>query len=405
MAALRRTWNQVKHDEFPWWGENSKEAYNTGLLQLSDALDNWAQSRQGARAGQAMGFPRFRREARPQSVKFTTGTIRVEDDRRHVTLPVVGQIKTHESTRKLARRIENGTARILSAAVKRDSRGRWHVSFACEVVHQVGRGARPSHAKRLGRRVGVDVGVHDLVVAADSKGREVYRVPAPRALMDAQEKLARLQRKAARQIRGSRRRAKTLKAIGRLHGRVAAIRHDAICKATTAITQGCDVVVVEDLNVAGMGRRKPGLGARGRGFNRAIADAAFSEIRRQLADKADWYGTELVVADRWFPSSKACSGCGARKPSLHLDERTYCCDACGRSLDRDLNGAVNLARWPDQVDVPSPGSGPVEANCGRRADRETGPAQAGDAGGNDPSTPHRPRPGKTGTATPQAVAA
>lgn len=123
LPALRRTWNQVKHDEFGWWRANSKEAYNTGLSQLADALDNWAQSRNGARTGQAMGFPRFRKKARPQSVKFTTGTMRVEDDRHHVTLPVIGRIKTHESTRKLARRLENGTARILSAI--REARLAW----------------------------------------------------------------------------------------------------------------------------------------------------------------------------------------------------------------------------------------------------------------------------------------
>ena len=149
-------------------------------------------------------------------------------------------------------------------------------------------------------------------------------------------------------------------------------------------------MVLEDLNVAGMGRTKTGLGARGRGCSRAIADAAFGELARQIGYKADWYGTELVVADRWFASSKTCSSCGARKPRLHLDERTHHCTQpdCGLVIDRDLNAAINLARWP-QAGVPSPGSGPVEANYGRRADRETDPAPAGDAGGNDPSTPHR----------------
>ena len=361
----------------------------------------------GVRAGQVMGFPRFRRKARPQSVRFTTGAIRVEDDRHHLILPVIGRMRTHESTRKLARRIENGTARILSATVKRDSRGRWHVSFACEVVRRVGRQARADHAKRLGRRLGIDVGVRALVVAADEHGREVYRAPAPRALLDAQAKLRRLQRKAARQTRGSNRRAKTMRQIGRLHGRVAAIRLDAISKATTAIAQGCDIVVVEDLNVAGMGARKPGAGKAGRGFNRSIRDAAFGELARQIGYKADWYGTELMVADRWFASSKTCSSCGVRRPSLRLGERTYRCTQpdCGLVIDRDLNAAVNLARWPDQAGVPSPGSGPVEANYGRRADRETDPAQAGDAGGNDPSTPHRSRPGQTGTAARQRAAA
>jgi putative transposase len=119
-----------------------------------------------------------------------------------------------------------------------------------------------------------------------------------------------------------------------------------------------------------MGRRKTGLGARGRGMNRAVADAAMAEVRRMLAYKTTWYGSRLVLADRWWPSSKTCSGCGGRKPSLPLSERTYHCanPDCGLVVDRDLNAAVNLARWPTQADVPSPGSGPEDVNDGRGAD-------------------------------------
>src|SRR5262245_47416901 len=133
MYALRKDWNQAKGKVAPWWPECSKEAYATGLTQLAAGLKNWCDSRRGNRTGKRMGFPRFksRRRATP-SVRFSTGTIRVEPDRRHVTLPRLGTIKTHESTRKLARRLEYGTARILSASVRRQA-GRWFVSFTCEV--------------------------------------------------------------------------------------------------------------------------------------------------------------------------------------------------------------------------------------------------------------------------------
>jgi putative transposase len=103
--------------------------------------------------------------------------------------------------------------------------------------------------------------------------------------------------------------------IGRIHARAADLRRDALHQATTRLAQRHQVVVVEDLNVAGMSRRKPGAGRGGRGLNRAIADASPAAIRRMLGYKTAWYGSQLVVAGRWYPSSKTCSACGAVKPS------------------------------------------------------------------------------------------
>jgi putative transposase len=161
------------------------------------------------------------------------------------------------------------------------------------------------------------------------------------------------------------------------------------------------VIVVETLNAAGMRARG---GAHKRGLNRALADAALAEIRRMLAYKTRWYGSILTEAGRWYPSSKTCSACGGRKPSLTLAERTYVCEHCGVVLDRDLNAATNLARLHEtRTGERSPaGSGPV---AGRGANRETEPAQAGDAGGREASTPHSQPADKTGTAAPQGTAA
>lgn len=196
LAALRRTWNANKDVWAPWWTEVSKEAFNTGLEQLALALKNWSDSRKGTRSGRPVGFPRFKARARTTpSVAFTTGTIRVEADRRSVTLPRLGRIHTHENTRKLHRRLANGTGRILRATCTRDSAGRWHVSFTVEVTRRI---CPPAHVKRHNDAVGVDQNCGDLV-AATPDGREVLRVPAPRALRDAQKRLGRLQRKAARQ--------------------------------------------------------------------------------------------------------------------------------------------------------------------------------------------------------------
>jgi Putative transposase DNA-binding domain len=119
-------------------------------------------------------------------------------------------------------------------------------------------------------------------------------------------------------------------------------------------------------------------GARKRGLNRALADAGLGELFRQLDYKAGWYGGRVVKADRWFPSSKLCSGCGVVKAKLHLSERTYECDSCGLVIDWDLNAAVNLARYAQRATDPS--TGVVTGG----ADRKTSPN--GDAGGSETRT-------------------
>ncbi|TVY99882.1 transposase [Trebonia kvetii] len=410
LAGLRKEWNRRKDKAAPWWAENSKEAYNTGLDALARGLDAWSKSRKGERAG-AAGFPVFKSARSRRSVRFATGSIRVEADRHHVTLPRLGRIRTHESTRKLARRIEAGTARVLSATLSEDPAGRWHVAFQAIVRRSAG---VPGHIGAGAPAVGVDVGVKadSLLVIATPDGREIGRVPAPKSLTAAQARLRGLQRKAARQQGPwdpgaktskppSKRWARTNRRIGRTHAHAAAVRRDVLHKATTSLAQRHQVITVETLNASGM--RSAG-GAYKRGLNRALADAALAEVRRMLTYKCSWYGSTLVEASRYFPSSKLCSGCGRRKPSLTLADRTYVCDHCGLRIDRDLNAAVNLARLGEpRLGEQSPaGSGPV---AGRGATRETEPARAGDAGGRETSTPHRQPPGKTGTASPQGEAA
>jgi putative transposase len=190
--------------------------------------------------------------------------------------------------------------------------------------------------------------------------------------------------------------------IGKAHARSASIRRDTLQKATTRLAQQHLTITVETLNVSGM--RTAG-GARKRGLNRALADAALAQVRRMLAYKTTWYGSRLVEADRWYPSSKTCSGCGSRKPRLLLAERSYVCEPCGLVIDRDLNAAINLARLGEThtLSERSPaGSGPV---AGRGAMQETESAPAGDAAGCETSTPPQHPLDETGTASPQGEAA
>jgi putative transposase len=355
LPKLRKTWNQIKNEVAPWWQVNSKEAYNSGLDALARALENWAVSRAGERVGTPTGFPRFKSKHRSaRSVRFTTGAIRIEPDRHHVVLPRIGRIRTHESTRKLGRRLENGTARILSATVSYRA-GHWYCAFQVIVDEK----ARPAHARRSPHPVvGVDVGVKDLLVVATLDGVEVDRIPAPKPLQAAQAKLRALQRRVARQHGpcdpdtrtrrdSSERWRRTQARIARTHARVADIRAHVIHAATTKLATEHEVVVVEQLAAKNMGRRG---GARKRGLNRALGDAALGRIRTQLDYKTTWSGTTLVTAPRFFPSTQLCSRCGA-KTKLRLRDRVYHCRNGCPPIDRDLNAAINLARLGD----PTPG--------------------------------------------------
>ena len=355
LPALRKAWNAVKPEVAPWWAECSKEAFNTGLDALARGLRNWSDSRSGKRSGRPVGFPRFKSRRRTvPSVRFTTGAIRVEPDRMHVVLPRLGRLKLHESARKLARRLDNGTARIMSATVRRDG-GRWHVAYTVEVDRA---DRTPRHPDST---VGVDVGIKHLAVLSTGE-----MVENPRHLGDAKRRLRGLGRALSRKTgpdrrtgrRPSNRWQRAAARVGRAHARVANLRRDGLHKLTTRLAAEHGTVAVEDLNVTGM--------LANRKLARHIADAGFAEIRRQLSYKTEWNGGRLLVADRWYPSSKTCSGCGTVKAKLALSEREYECEACGLVRDRDLNAARNLAALAAEYNTA--GSGPV---AGRGADQKT----------------------------------
>jgi putative transposase len=347
LPELRREWNRAKHQVAPWWAENSKEAYNSGLDGLARALRNFSDSKQGRRKGRRMSFPRRKRKRHARvACRFTTGQIKVLTDRKHVQLPRLGVLKTHESTRKLARRLEKGTARILAATISR-SADRWFVSFTVEVQRDLPIGNGEPAV------VGVDVGVRHLAVLSTG-----VVVPNPRALEHSLRKLRRLNRELARRRPNSRRRRSTGRRLARVHARAANIRRDALHKLTTALAAGHGTVVVEQLNVAGM--------LRNRRLARAVADSGFGEVRRLLGYKTVWYGSRLVVADPFYPSSKTCSSCGWVKAKLTLAERTFHCEACGLILDRDLNAARNLAKLVQHV-----ARSGRETQTARGADRKT----------------------------------
>lgn len=361
LPALRREWNRSKAEVAPWWAENSKEAYNSGLDALARALGNFFDSRTGRRRGATVGFPRRKKRGRSRrSCRFTTGALGVVD-RRHIRLPRIGVVRTKEPADALLRRLGEGTVRVLSATVSEDA-GRWCVSFGCEVQRQDRRARRP------GSVVGVDLGVRWLATLSTGE-----HVPNPKPLDRYARRIARLSRQRARQQAGSGRSRRTRARLARCHRRAANLRRDSVHKLTSRLAATYGTVVVEDLNVRGMtAAPKPrpdgrgGHGVNGRaakaGLNRAVLDAAPAEVRRQLTYKMAWRRGTLVVAGRWFPSSKLCSSCGAVKTKLPLHERVYRCDKCGLVIDRDVNAASNLAALGRRA-LYVAGSGPETENA------------------------------------------
>jgi putative transposase len=237
-----------------------------------------------------------------------------------------------------------GTARIRSVTVSYRL-GRWFASFSVETDRAPKTLAPPCDS------IGVDVGITHLAVLSTGQV-----IPNPRPLHKARRDLRRLQRQTARRIgpdnhtgqQPSQRWRRTQAKIARLHARVASRRHDGLHKLTTGLAGRYGTVVVEDLNVTGM--------LKNRRLALHLADAGFGELRRQLGYKTTWHGGRLVTADRFYPSSRSCSGCGAVKAKLRLSERTYRCERCGLTLDRDLNAARNLASLADSASSPSRGA-------------------------------------------------
>ena len=182
--------------------------------------------------------------------------------------------------------------------------------------------------------IGVDVGINALATCSD--GTIFANV---KAYKQAKKRLTRYQRRIKKKEPGSKNRAKAVKKLAKAHKKVADIRADALHKLTTWLAKNHSTIVIEDLNVSGM--------LKNHKLASAIADCGFYEFKRQLSYKCDWYGSKLVIVDRFYPSSQLCSHCG-QKQKMPLQKRTYECSNCGFTADRDFKAAINLENYARQ---------------------------------------------------------
>jgi putative transposase len=288
--------------ENPWYYEVSKCAPQYALRDLCMAWERCFKK--------ISKSPRFKKKGKHDSFTLD-GAIKIKGDKQ-IKVPIIGTLRTFERLPQVP---------VKNVTISRQA-DYWFISFKIEVFE------KPS--EKVDCPVGVDLGLLRFATLSDSR-----EIDSPRPFKALQEKLAKLQwRNRLKQI-GSANWRKAQTKIALLHGHIANIRKDFIHKVTTNLAKNHSEIVVEDLNVSGML-------ANGK-LSKAIADSGFYEFRRQLEYKTKLYGSKLVIADRWFPSSKTCSLCGKKKEFLSLSERTFSCE-CGFICDRDVNAAINLVR-------------------------------------------------------------
>jgi putative transposase len=313
---LHRELNALKKTDYPWMYEVSKCAPQEALRDLEQAYKNFFRrvelEKRGLWRGK-LGFPQPKKKSRAIGSFRLTGSIKVFSDA--VQLPRLGRLHLHEHD------FIPTNGKILSVTVSEQA-GRWFVSVQMEIEEE-----KPTPIATSA--IGVDLGIKILATLADGK-----TFANPRALKHVQKRLRRLERQKSRRKLASRNRKKTCRRLAKQHVRVANIRRDAAHKLTSYLVKNHALVAIEDLHVAGM--------LKNHKLAQAVSDSNFGEIRRQLEYKSQLFGTHLVVIDRFYPSSKACSSCGWRDSEQTLAVRIFVCKECGMVLDRDENAAKNI---------------------------------------------------------------
>jgi putative transposase len=307
-AKLKVQWNALKREQYPWVDEVHKDANQQPFPNLNTAFQKFFRHE--------AHYPTFKKKGQHDSFYISNDKCQVQGKR--FRIPRLGWVRMREALRF--------EGKLMSAVVSRTA-DRWYVSLAVQLE------TSPTPCENQAGRVGVDLGVAHL--ATLSRGEQV---DGPKPLKAALRTLRRMNRQLTRRVKGSANWYKTKAKLARLHARIAAIRTDALHKLTTTLARSCEQIVIEDLHVKGM--------VRNHRLARAISDMGLGTFRRMLTYKAEAYGAQVIVADRWFPSSKMCRVCGVLHDNLTLKDRVFLCEACGHTEDRDLHAAKNLQAYP-----------------------------------------------------------
>ena len=295
-----------KQPEFVWLNEVSSVPVQQSLRHLQTAFSNFFARR--------AKYPTFKKKDGAQSAEYTTSAFKWDGSTLHIA-------KMDAALNVRFSRTIPKAAKVTTVTVSRDCAGRYFVSMLC--TDQV-RAKAPVAAK-----VGIDLGLSHFAILSTGE-----KIAAPNTFRKNEEKLAKLQRKLAKKTKGSANRKKARLKVAKLHAKIADSRKDFLHKLSTRLVNENQVIAIETLAVSNMQKNHC--------LAKSISDAGWSEFVRQLEYKSLWYGRTLVGIDRWYPSSKRCSGCGHTVPKMSLKVREWICPECGSLHDRDINAARNV---------------------------------------------------------------
>jgi putative transposase len=342
-SDLHRELNALKKTELAWMYQVSKCAPQEALRNLDAAFAHFFRRCQRKREGKPtgkLGYPQRKTKKKGLGSFRLTGSIVVFPDA--IQLPRLGRLRV-----KARDYLPTTGVRVLSTTVCEQA-GHWYVSVQVEQERAV--------PINTGPVVGVDLGVKTLATLSDGTV-----IPNPKSLKRRLKKIKRLHRAVTRKQKGSNNRKKAARTLGNAYRKVGNQRADTLHQVTTRLAKTKSVIVLEDLQVAGM--------LKNHHLAQAIADVGFAELRRHLLYKAAWYGSRVVLAARWEPSSRTCSACGWYDADLQLSDRVFRCQnaECGQLIDRDLNAALNLSKLAGSSPESENACGAASAGWGREA--------------------------------------